>query len=104
MSDELRTWLEQVRDERNQAQVALQNGDDGPMRLWALRHGHVLIDKCEELAGAFGDVPGLLREIADNAQNGNAGEMERLVCTAAYLEDTADFLDAALRAPGGGGG
>lgn len=57
--------------------------------------------KVEELAGAFGDVPDLLREIADNARNGNAGEMERLVCTAAYLEDQAGLMDDALRAPGG---
>lgn len=100
MSDELRTWLEEAQERWNDA-----NDDGEVMRkraYWAYDYGDALLAKVEELAEAFGDVPGLLREIADNARNGNAGEMERLVCTAAYLEDTADFLDAALRAPGGG--
>ena len=91
MSDELRMWLEQVRDERNQAQVALQNGDDGPMRLWALRHGHVLIDKCEELAGA-------LEPFARKAASARPFGPD-------YVDiDLGDCFRArkALRAPGGG--
>lgn len=50
MPDDLRAWLEQVRDERNRAQVALQNGDPAPMKQWALEYGHLLVAKCEELA------------------------------------------------------
>lgn len=81
MSDDLWAWLEQVRDERIQAQVALQNGDDGPMRLWGLRHGHVLIAKCEELAGALAFVL--------DEEEWHMGE------------DSKRVARSALRAPGG---
>lgn len=98
MSDELRAWLEQVRDERNQAQVALQNGDDGPMRLWALRHGHVLIDKCEELAGALyyaGDLLASDPDAMKSAWSDHPADIE-------HFDWVRDQIASALRAPGGG--
>ena len=101
MSDDLRAWLEQVRDERNQAQVALQNGDDGPMRLWALRHGHVLIDKCEELAGALARIETKIyqAQLQFERRWGEATRSEAFRLT----NEARKIVEDALRAPGGGG-
>lgn len=76
MNDELRAWLGQARAERDAAQVALQRGDQGPMAVWALRYGPVLLEKAEAFVEAVQDVPELLHEIAEVVRRGDAGESE----------------------------
>ena len=91
VSDDLQTWLEQVRDERNRAQVALQNGNDGPMRLWALLYGHLLIAKVEELAEEL--------ELLVSAARGVPHTGDNLVM--GTLDVAIEDAETALRAPGG---
>lgn len=91
--DPLRVWLEAAREERDRAQVALQSGDPAPMKRWALEYGHLLVAKCEELAGALEGLVTAARGIPHTGDNLVMGTLDVAI----------EVADAALRAPGGGG-
>lgn len=86
MSNDLRAWLGEAERQRDAAQTALQQGDDRPMKLWALLYGHLLIAKVEELAGAL-------------------YQAERYMTEKGVSHEYPVMIDIrnALRVPGGGG-
>lgn len=91
MSELLWAWLGEAERQRDEAQAALQQGDDRPMKLWALLYGYPLIAKVEELTGALELLVSAARGIPHNGDN--------LVMNT--LEAAIEEAESTLHVPGG---